>query len=52
MRIHDNSPTLKFPDWVETYTDEYNCYDVSYVGDYIEDPEFFYGGPGKNYICP
>nr|XP_023886984.1 uncharacterized protein LOC111999102 isoform X2 [Quercus suber] len=52
MRIHDNSPTLKFPDWVETYTDEYNCYDVMYVGDYIEDPEFFYGGPGKNYICP
>ncbi|XP_050273156.1 uncharacterized protein LOC126716169 [Quercus robur] len=52
MRIHDNSPTLKFPDWVETYTDEYNCYDVMYVGDYIEDPEFFYGGPGRNYICP
>lgn len=52
MRIHDNSRTLKFPDWVETYTDEYNCYDVMYVGDYIEDPEFFYGGPGKNYICP
>ncbi|KAK7853108.1 hypothetical protein CFP56_036864 [Quercus suber] len=45
MRIHDNSPTLKFPDWVETYTDDYNCYDVMYVGDYIEDPEFFYGGP-------
>ncbi|XP_030955689.1 uncharacterized protein LOC115977805 [Quercus lobata] len=52
MRIHDNSPTLKFPDWLETYTDKYNCYDVMYVGDYIEDPEFFYGGPDRNYICP
>ncbi|XP_040995979.1 uncharacterized protein LOC121242140 [Juglans microcarpa x Juglans regia] len=37
MRIHDNSAALKFPD---------------YVSDYVEDPEFYYGGPGKNFICP
>ncbi|KAF4360741.1 hypothetical protein F8388_011462 [Cannabis sativa] len=52
IRIHDNSLYLKFPEWVETYTDEYNCYDVDYVGDYIADPEFYYGGPGRNPICP
>ncbi|KAF5468083.1 hypothetical protein F2P56_012264 [Juglans regia] len=52
MRIHDNSAALKFPDWVETYKDEYNCYDAYYVSDYVEDPEFYFGGPGKNFICP
>lgn len=31
IRIHDNSAELKFPEWVETYTDEFNCYDVDYV---------------------
>ncbi|PON86188.1 hypothetical protein TorRG33x02_180620 [Trema orientale] len=52
MRIHDNSATLKFPEWVEQFTDEFNCYDVEYVEDYIEDPEFYYGGPGRNPMCP
>ncbi|XP_062098507.1 protein neprosin-like [Humulus lupulus] len=52
IRIHDNSAALKFPEWVETFTDEFNCYDVLYVGDYIVDPEFYYGGPGKNPMCP
>lgn len=52
MRIHDNSAALKFPEWVDDFSDEYNCYDVEYVGDYVEDPEFYYGGPGKNPMCP
>jgi len=52
MRIHDNSPALKSPDWVYTFADEFNCYNARYVGDYVEDPEFYYGGPGRNYKCP
>ncbi|KAK9946318.1 hypothetical protein M0R45_011787 [Rubus argutus] len=52
IRIHDNSAALKFPEWVETYVDEFNCYDVEYASDYLEDPEFYYGGPGHNVMCP
>lgn len=52
IRILDNSRTLKFPEWVYSYTDEYNCYGVDYVGDYIVDPEFYFGGPGRNHLCP
>ncbi|KAK4853526.1 hypothetical protein QYF36_010584 [Acer negundo] len=52
MRIRDNSPNLKIPEWVSTYADEYNCYDVEYLEEYIEDPELYYGGPGKNPLCP
>ncbi|KAK0570591.1 hypothetical protein LWI29_003588 [Acer saccharum] len=52
MRIRDNSPNMKIPEWVSTYADEYNCYDVEYFEEYIEDPELYYGGPGKNPLCP
>lgn len=52
MRIRDNSMVLKFPGWVEHYSDEYDCYDVDFVRDYLEDPELYYGGPGKNPKCP
>lgn len=52
MRIQENGHELKFPEWVFAYSDEYDCYDQYYVGDYIEDPEFFYGGPGRNPRCP
>ncbi|KAJ1442762.1 hypothetical protein SESBI_00642 [Sesbania bispinosa] len=52
MRIHDNSEALKIPEWVFDFSDEYNCYDVRYVADYVEDPEFYYGGPGRNPMCP
>ncbi|KAJ4708150.1 Protein of Unknown Function (DUF239) [Melia azedarach] len=52
MRILDNSRILRFPEWVFSFTDEYNCYNVIYVGDYIEDPEFYFGGPGRNDLCP
>ncbi|XP_061374740.1 protein neprosin-like [Gastrolobium bilobum] len=52
MRIHDNSATLKIPEWVAKFSDEYYCYDVWYMGDYIEDPQLYYGGPGRNPMCP
>lgn len=52
MRIHDNSESLKIPQWVDYYSDEYNCYGVRYNADYVEDPEFYYGGPGRNPMCP
>ncbi|KAL9400129.1 hypothetical protein Peur_009090 [Populus x canadensis] len=52
MRIRENSLVLKFPEWVSTFLREYRCYDAEYIGDYIEDPEFYYGGPGQNPLCP
>ncbi|WVY92291.1 hypothetical protein V8G54_037805 [Vigna mungo] len=52
MRIHDNSEVLKIPELVYDYSDEYNCYDVWYMSDYIDDPQFYYGGPGRNPKCP
>ncbi|XVF89127.1 hypothetical protein PTKIN_Ptkin19aG0105500 [Pterospermum kingtungense] len=52
MRILDISYNLKFPEWVYPYFDEYWCYQTDYVSDYIEDPEFYFGGPGRNPMCP
>ncbi|KAI4376971.1 hypothetical protein MLD38_014671 [Melastoma candidum] len=52
MRIRDNSMTLKFPETANTFTNEFRCYNVFYLSDYIEDPELYYGGPGKNALCP
>lgn len=52
MRVLDISLNLKFPEWVGTYDDEYWCYQSQYVSDYVVDPEFYFGGPGRNYMCP
>ncbi|KAM7252511.1 hypothetical protein ACFE04_024394 [Oxalis oulophora] len=52
IRIRDSSHNLKLPDWVQTYADEYKCYNVQFVKDYLLDPEFLYGGPGRTYTCP
>jgi hypothetical protein len=52
MRVHDNSVFWKIPEWVGKFSDEYNCYGVYYLGDYVEDPLFYYGGPGRNPMCP
>ncbi|KAG8635931.1 hypothetical protein MANES_16G077400v8 [Manihot esculenta] len=52
LRIRENSLILKFPEWVSTFSDEYDCYRTLYVGDYVEDPEFYFGGPGQNPVCP
>lgn len=43
---------LRLPDWVNAYSDEYECYDTFYLSDYVEEPEFYYGGPGRNPRCP
>ncbi|KAK3003260.1 hypothetical protein RJ639_019594 [Escallonia herrerae] len=47
MPISENSHELKFPEWVNSHTDEYDCYNVLFHGDYVQDPEFYYGGPGR-----
>ncbi|CAI9755695.1 unnamed protein product [Fraxinus pennsylvanica] len=52
MRVLRNNMELTFPQWINIYTDEYNCYDAYYLSDYVEEPEFYYGGPGRNYKCP
>ncbi|XP_071918606.1 protein neprosin isoform X1 [Coffea arabica] len=52
MRVVQNSQVIKFPDWVNSYTDEYNCYDARYRWEFLPEPEFYYGGPGRSYMCP
>lgn len=52
IRVEQNSHELIFPEWVNAYADEYTCYDVFYLSDYVYDPEFYYGGPGRSYRCP
>lgn len=52
MRVQENGHELKFPEYVFAYSEEYDCYDQIYVSDYIEDPEFYYGGPGRSWKCP
>ncbi|XP_049380134.1 uncharacterized protein LOC125844831 isoform X5 [Solanum stenotomum] len=52
MRILDNSMELRFPQYVDAYSQEYDCYKTQYMGDYIEEPEFHFGGPGRNPLCP
>ncbi|XP_004143037.3 uncharacterized protein LOC101203978 [Cucumis sativus] len=52
IRVRDNSMILKFPNFVEHYSDEYDCYDVDFIREYLDDPELYYGGPGKNWRCP
>ncbi|KAI3454118.1 hypothetical protein Pfo_010781 [Paulownia fortunei] len=52
MRVLENNLILRFPQWVNGYSDEYDCYDIYYISDYVEDPEFYYGGPGRNPKCP
>jgi hypothetical protein len=52
MRVHDNSAMWKIPEWVDKFSDEYNCYNYEYIADYVEDPLFYFGGPGRNLRCP
>ncbi|GMI88515.1 hypothetical protein like AT5G56530 [Hibiscus trionum] len=52
MRILDIGLNLKMPQWMTSYDDEYWCYRGDYISDYIEDPEYYYGGPGRNWRCP
>ncbi|KAJ4970219.1 hypothetical protein NE237_003318 [Protea cynaroides] len=53
LRFIDNSLQLKFPTVAYPYTDEYNCYDIYYLKEYIDEPEFYFGGPGYDEVrCP
>ncbi|KAI3792751.1 hypothetical protein L2E82_06640 [Cichorium intybus] len=52
MRVEQNSQPLMIPEWSETIVDEYRCYDILYEVDYIDDPIFYYGGPGRSPWCP
>nr|XP_043622257.1 uncharacterized protein LOC122593865 [Erigeron canadensis] len=52
MRIESNSQPLMMPEWTYAVTDEDRCYDIMYLVDYISDPIFYYGGPGRNIRCP
>ncbi|KAL3500656.1 hypothetical protein ACH5RR_039749 [Cinchona calisaya] len=42
------SGVTKFPDWVNAYSDEYDCYSTFYNWEYMAEPEFHYGGPGRS----
>jgi len=52
MRVRDNSMVLKYPEYAYAYTDDYRCYNVYLYWEYIADPEFYFGGPGRSYLCP
>ncbi|XP_056698812.1 uncharacterized protein [Spinacia oleracea] len=49
IRIQGYSMYLRYPDWVYTYKDDYNCYNLRLHWEYVADPEFFFGGPGKGW---
>ncbi|KVH89922.1 protein of unknown function DUF239, partial [Cynara cardunculus var. scolymus] len=52
MRVEQNSQPLMIPEWSTTVVDEYRCYGALYEVDYIPDPIFYYGGPGRSPWCP
>ncbi|KAL9687634.1 hypothetical protein QQ045_032039 [Rhodiola kirilowii] len=49
LRMRTNDPIWVMPIWTNAYTDEYDCYRANYVK--RSEPEFYYGGPGRNPIC-
>uniref|UniRef100_A0A7C9DYW5 Neprosin PEP catalytic domain-containing protein n=2 Tax=Opuntia streptacantha TaxID=393608 RepID=A0A7C9DYW5_OPUST len=53
IRVMDFSYTWKYPQYVGTYSDEWNCYSAyHYVPGYMTEPTLFFGGPGQNPRCP
>jgi hypothetical protein len=52
MRVHDNSAMWKIPEWVDKFSDEYNCCSYEYIADYVKDREFYFGGPVRSIRCP
>ncbi|GMI88512.1 hypothetical protein like AT5G25950 [Hibiscus trionum] len=51
--IVDFSLSLKYPEWVGTWADDYNCYSaLNYQKAYGTLPVFYFGGPGQNHNCP
>ncbi|XVE70964.1 hypothetical protein DITRI_Ditri10aG0111900 [Diplodiscus trichospermus] len=52
VRIVDYSLSLKYPEWVGTWADEYYCYTAYNYVKYGAYPVFYFGGPGQNSLCP
>ena len=52
LRVEQNSQPLMIPEWSTTIVDEYRCYNILYEVDYVPDPIFYYGGPGRSPWCP
>ncbi|CAI9093617.1 OLC1v1029164C2 [Oldenlandia corymbosa var. corymbosa] len=46
MRILQYSSGWKYPEWTNTYADQYDCYSF-YLQIVADDPVFYYGGPGS-----
>lgn len=53
VRIVDYSLALKYPQWVDTWADEDYCYSAyNYIAGYGVEPVLYFGGPGRNSLCP
>lgn len=53
IRIKDYSLQIKYPKYLSEYSDEYDCYSTKlYRKTYKSEPQFFFGGPGRNRFCP
>ncbi|XP_022728857.1 uncharacterized protein LOC111284469 [Durio zibethinus] len=53
VRIVDYSLSLKYPEWVDTWSDEDYCYSAyNYIERYGVYPVIYFGGPGQNHLCP
>lgn len=52
IRVLENNHNLRFPQWITIYSDEYYCYETYYLSDYVAEPEFYFGGPGRGPMCP
>ncbi|PON76663.1 hypothetical protein PanWU01x14_033490 [Parasponia andersonii] len=53
VRIVDYSLALKYPEWVGTWADEDYCYSAyNYIQRYGVEPVLYFGGPGRNTLCP
>ncbi|XP_030477883.2 protein neprosin-like [Cannabis sativa] len=52
VRIMDYSLSLKYPEWVDTWGDEDYCYSAFNEVKYGVEPTFYFGGPGRNSLCP
>ncbi|EXB66901.1 hypothetical protein L484_019539 [Morus notabilis] len=53
VRIVDYSMSLKYPERVNTWADQAYCYSAyNYIEGYTVEPVLYFGGPGRNTLCP
>ncbi|KAE8099985.1 hypothetical protein FH972_017924 [Carpinus fangiana] len=51
-RIVDYSLQVKYPEWVQSFAEELNCYSAyNYQKSLAFEPTFYFGGPGRNHYC-